>query len=318
LPVVEELLEIKADDASLLYQKGSILYELNLSKEAIQCFDKILELDPQNISALADKGKSLKSMKIYDEAVKYFARILQMDPHHDYAWYMLKDIKEGRYTNEAKTVTTKSPIIVNDVNSSINQFTEISAALAQDIQARMHTKQQQQEGEDKAIARAESLPEESCQPVGNRFKKMWKVDAEPHYVAVDSSGNVYVTVHKRITTTHGRLRKKTDYSYVSYIYIFDQDGNLIRTLGGTDGFGHGQFKYPDGIAIDSKGNVYVADSNNNRIQVFDSNGKFITKWGTPGSSDGQFGRPYGIAIDSKGNVYVADSSNYCIQVFAPK
>ena len=53
--------------------------------------------------------------------------------------------------------------------------------------------------------------------------------------------------------------------------------------------------------------VYVADSSNNRIQKFDSNGNFITKWGTEGTGDGQFSNPDGIAVDSSGNVYVADT-----------
>ena len=54
---------------------------------------------------------------------------------------------------------------------------------------------------------------------------------------------------------------------------------------------------------------------NNRIQKFDSNGAFITKWGSYGSEDGQFHYPIGVAVDSSGNVYVADSYNNRIQKF---
>jgi tripartite motif-containing protein 71 len=66
---------------------------------------------------------------------------------------------------------------------------------------------------------------------------------------------------------------------------------------------------PDGVAVDSSGNVYVADSGNNRIQKFTSDGTFITKWGSQGS---------GVAVGSSGNVYVSDGYNNIIQVFAPK
>jgi tripartite motif-containing protein 71 len=56
--------------------------------------------------------------------------------------------------------------------------------------------------------------------------------------------------------------------------------------------------------------VYVVDTQNERIQKFDSDGSFITKWGTEGTGDGQFfWLPHDIAIDSSDNVYVADSGN---------
>jgi DNA-binding beta-propeller fold protein YncE len=76
------------------------------------------------------------------------------------------------------------------------------------------------------------------------------------------------------------------------------------------------FSFPSDIAIDSNGNVYVADSENDRIQKFSSSGTFITKWGSEGSGDGEFNNPDGIAIDAQGNVYVADSENDRIQKFS--
>lgn len=54
---------------------------------------------------------------------------------------------------------------------------------------------------------------------------------------------------------------------------------------------------------------YVADTDNDRIQKFDSNGTFLITWGSSGSGDGQFFNPAGVAVDGSGNVYVVDGTN---------
>jgi tripartite motif-containing protein 71 len=72
---------------------------------------------------------------------------------------------------------------------------------------------------------------------------------------------------------------------------------------GSDGTGDGQFNYPYGVALDSSGNVYVADSGNNRVQKFNSDGTFISKWGSKGIGDGQFKDAVGplrTAVDPSG------------------
>jgi sugar lactone lactonase YvrE len=65
------------------------------------------------------------------------------------------------------------------------------------------------------------------------------------------------------------------------------------------------------------GECQVADSFNNRVQVFNSSGVYQTQFGSGGSGDGQFDTPFGIALDSSGNIYVVDSGNNRVQVFAP-
>jgi tripartite motif-containing protein 71 len=76
-----------------------------------------------------------------------------------------------------------------------------------------------------------------------------------------------------------------------------------------------QFCIPQGTAVDSSGNLYVADTDNNLIKKFDSNGKCLAQWGSFGNGNGEFYEPHGIAVDSSGNVYVADTDNYRIQKF---
>ena len=86
---------------------------------------------------------------------------------------------------------------------------------------------------------------------------------------------------------------------------------------GLQGSGEGQFDLPKGVAVDSTGNVYMANTDNSLIQKFDSNLNFITQWGSSGTGDGQFRSPNGLAVDLTGNVYVADSDNNRIQKFSP-
>ncbi len=77
------------------------------------------------------------------------------------------------------------------------------------------------------------------------------------------------------------------------------------------------FVFPEAIAIDSRGLVYVANSGFDSIQVFSLDGELIRSWGSEGSGREQFNSPNGIAISAtSGNVYVADTDNHRIQIFS--
>jgi tripartite motif-containing protein 71 len=80
------------------------------------------------------------------------------------------------------------------------------------------------------------------------------------------------------------------------------------TQWGSEGSSNGQFNAPVGIAVDSTGNVYVADKENNRIQKFDSNGKYITQWSSY-YNNWKLSDPTGVAVDSVGNIYIANQGN---------
>ncbi len=84
---------------------------------------------------------------------------------------------------------------------------------------------------------------------------------------------------------------------------------------GSFGSGNGQFNGTNAIAVDSSGNLYVADYNNRRVQKFTSSGSYVLQFGTSGTGDGQFMSLSGIAIDSSGMVYVSDNSQNNIQRF---
>lgn len=76
-----------------------------------------------------------------------------------------------------------------------------------------------------------------------------------------------------------------------------------------------QYFSPMRMAADTKGNIYIADGANHRIQKFDANGFFLAQWGIKGQGNGQFDTPSGVAVDNVGNIYVADTNNNRIQKF---
>ncbi|MFZ1077995.1 MAG: HYR domain-containing protein [Nitrosotalea sp.] len=77
---------------------------------------------------------------------------------------------------------------------------------------------------------------------------------------------------------------------------------------------NGQFAFPQGIATDPSGNVYVTDLGNRRVQEFDNNGNFLSTWGIKGSGNGTFEEPEGIAVGG-GSVYVVDNELNMVQKF---
>ena len=135
----------------------------------------------------------------------------------------------------------------------------------------------------------------------------------PFGVAVDLFGNVYVA-----DMWNNRIRKITPKGVVS---TFAGDG----TKGHKNGFGtKAKFNSLGGIAVDSSGDLYVADHKNHRMRKITPEGEVSTFAGdgTKGHKDGtneeaQFNYPYGVALDSSGSVYVADRGNHCIRKITP-
>ena len=78
----------------------------------------------------------------------------------------------------------------------------------------------------------------------------------------------------------------------------------------------GEFLRPRALAIDDQDRIYVADSCNHRIQVFDTQGKLLNAWGTRGTAPGQMSYPYDLAIGPDGALYVCEYGNQRVQKFA--
>lgn len=127
---------------------------------------------------------------------------------------------------------------------------------------------------------------------------------EPVGIAVNPiNGNVAVS-----DEAHGRVE------------VFDEKGTYITKFG-KNGSGEGEFSKPRGLAVDAKGNIWVTDTGNNRVQEFTESGteyKYAAAFGKKGSGNGEFESPKGLAIDSKGNIWIADSGNNRVQEFNEK
>jgi sugar lactone lactonase YvrE len=113
---------------------------------------------------------------------------------------------------------------------------------------------------------------------------------QPNDVLVAPSGDIFVSEgHTSTAGTTARVLK------------FTKDGTFIKSWGKL-GSGPGDFDQPHALAMDSRGRLFVGDRNNNRIQIFDQDGKFLEEWK-------QFSRPSGIYIDKNDVIYVADSES---------
>ncbi len=137
--------------------------------------------------------------------------------------------------------------------------------------------------------------------------------SSPRSVAVDMAGNVFVA-----DAGNNMIRKITPSGLLSN---FAGSGSP----GAADGTGAAaSFNYPTSVAVDSAGNVYVADGDNHKIREISSTGVVTTLAGSGaiGSQDGigtaaSFNQPYGIAVDAAGNVYVADLEACLVRKITP-
>jgi DNA-binding beta-propeller fold protein YncE len=91
----------------------------------------------------------------------------------------------------------------------------------------------------------------------------------------------------------------------------------VTAFEGGRGTSKGQFDSPRAVAVGADGKIFVADTNNGRIEEFSPTGVFIKSMGRKGIGYGEFGEPNGLAIDHAGNIYVAEGSNHRVQKLAP-
>ena len=105
---------------------------------------------------------------------------------------------------------------------------------------------------------------------------------QPNHVAIAPNGDIYVS----------------DGYQNSRIVHFSSAGRFVRTIGGVKGSAPGQLQLPHGVALDSQGRILVNDSDNQRLSIFDKDGKFVEAWPYPSRG--------GIDVTSDDTVYISD------------
>jgi DNA-binding beta-propeller fold protein YncE len=186
-----------------------------------------------------------------------------------------------------------------------------------------------------------------------KFMKIGETDAgtlaKPLGLDVDAAGNLYVADGtlkiivvfdrdgKRLRTigekgSFDRLSSVTVNPEGTRVYAVDIGGvqsenHRVRVFDaltgehvadiGKRGSAPGEFNLPRDLAIGRDGRLYVVDSGNFRVQIFDRDGKYLSSFGKVGKQLGDFARPKEIATDPEGNVYVADAAFGNFQVFTP-
>ncbi len=121
----------------------------------------------------------------------------------------------------------------------------------------------------------------------------------PNAVTVDDDENIYVA-------DSGNQR----------VVVYNKEGKFTRIINGTkDGKGQSKFVNPRGLAVDSKGTLFMVDNMTHFVHAFDSKGKQISQFGGLGGENDQFYLPNGLFVDEKSQLYITDTFNQRIAVY---
>jgi DNA-binding beta-propeller fold protein YncE len=132
--------------------------------------------------------------------------------------------------------------------------------------------------------------------------------AQPYGLALGPDKGVVYVVNRGNETNFG--------SRVSKVYVGGFHEEDLLGEFGYYGMSDGQMQWPNSVAVDKEGNVYVSDDWLNRISVFNADGNFQRHWGTTGTGQGELNGPAGLAFDHEDNLYVVDSRNHRVQIFS--
>jgi sugar lactone lactonase YvrE len=188
------------------------------------------------------------------------------------------------------------------------------------------------------------------QPTPELNGTTWTTSAPPNGVAYDGSTTIYVaegtegstggliqmfntsgtSLGVPLTTYNGSNAFGQPNGVVYYggnIYVVDQVNNAVYEMTPSGGFlnsvtswsavsgGPGSFLDPEGIAVDGSGNIYIADTGHDYVEVFNSSLSILAEFNGSAGGNISFNNPSAVAVDSTGKVYVVDASNQFVKIF---
>jgi DNA-binding beta-propeller fold protein YncE len=154
--------------------------------------------------------------------------------------------------------------------------------------------------------------------------RVWVADAGgQHVYAFDTNGNALMALGKPGEMANPSSVAVDDARHHLYVVdtkqhcvlVYDLESGAYLAKFGERGLGKGQFNFPTNLAVDRQGRIYVADTMNSRIQIFDPQYQYVDMVGERGNKLGQFLKPKGLALDRYQNLYVVDSDFDNFQIF---
>ncbi len=141
---------------------------------------------------------------------------------------------------------------------------------------------------------------------------VWILDTEAgRYRTIHDMGNQALISPVAVAAGRNKRVYLAD-SYLAKVFVFDAEGQLIRTIASP------QFSVPAGVAYDApRDRLYVADSATHQVWIFDGDGAPAGAIGRRGIGHGELNFPTHVAVDREGNLYITDALNFRIQIFDP-
>jgi sugar lactone lactonase YvrE len=248
----------------------------------------VADVNSARVDKLAPDGRLLNTVGQYPLKTKApeFPFSVAIDSHDNlYVAVSTSEFHDGPYHGRVQMFSPAGQLLADFVTSP-SSLQHLQSALFPGVNARG----------DVFVADVAAHSIHRFAPTGQPLNA-WYVPVRPFGLAVDPTGNVYVSLPQS-----------------NRIIKYGPTGKTLRTI---------SVSMPAALLVDKQGSLYAVNEADMRIEKFSSIGKPLARWGHPGSRPGRFdfcsngGRPTGMGLDVAGNIYVSEKCNARVQKFSP-